>query len=104
MEVRGHLEEVKGHLGESQVRETRTLEDVARLEGQLSEKTSLVGHLENELRQLRKAVDEAKTREQKLTREVQQVHVRVYAQHSHAIKFCYVFFLMLTQYLLCMFV
>ena len=94
MEVRGHLEEVKGHLGESQVRETRTLEDVARLEGQLSEKTSLVGHLENELRQLRKAVDEAKTREQKLTHEVQQVcvHVHVYAQHSHVIKFCYVFF------------
>ena len=67
------MEEVKGHLVESQAREMRTLEDMAKLEGQLSEKTSLVGRLEAELQQLRKTVDQAKTREQMLTREVQQV-------------------------------
>lgn len=72
-EVRDQLKEVKGHLDESQARETRTLEDMAKLEGQLSEKTSLVGCLEAELQQLRKAVDQARAREQKLTREIQQV-------------------------------
>ena len=77
LEVRGQLDEVRGHLNESHVRETRTLKDMAKLEGQLSEKTSLVGHLEAELGELRKTVDQAKTREQKLTREVQQVHVHV---------------------------
>lgn len=68
------MEEVKVHLGESQARETRTLEKMAKLEGQLSEKTSLVGGLEAELQQLMKTVDQAKIREQKLTREIQQVH------------------------------
>ena len=72
-EVRDQLEEVKGHLDESQARETRTLEHMAKLEGQLSEKTSLVGRLEAELQQLRKAADQARAREQKLTREIQQV-------------------------------
>ena len=52
----------------------RTLEEMAKLEGQLSEKTSLVGRLEAELQQLRKTVDQAKSREQKLTHEVQQVY------------------------------
>ena len=47
---------------------------MAKLECQLSEKTSLVCRLEAELQQLRKTVDQAKTRDQMLTREVQQVH------------------------------
>ena len=67
------MEEVRGHLGESQARETKTLEEVAKLERELSERTSLVGHLEADLLQLRKTVDQAKTREQKLAHEVQQV-------------------------------
>jgi CII-binding regulator of phage lambda lysogenization HflD len=46
---------------------------MAKLEGQLSEKTSLVGRLEAELQQLRRTVDQARTREHKLTRELQQV-------------------------------
>ena len=56
------------------MRETRTLEEMAKLEGELSGKTLLVGRLEAELQQLRKTVDQAKTREHKLAREVQQVH------------------------------
>ena len=43
------------------------------MEGEVAEKTSLVGRLEAELRQLRKTVDQAKAREQKLTRELQEV-------------------------------
>ena len=66
-------------MDESQARETRTLEDMTKLEGQLSEKTSLVGHLEAELRQLRKAVDQARTKEQKLTREIQQVIIIIFS-------------------------
>ena len=66
-------------MDESHARETRTLEDMTKLEGQLSEKTSLVGHLEAELRQLRKAVDQARTKEQKLTREIQQVIIMIFS-------------------------
>ena len=67
------MEEVRGHLGESQARETKTLEEVAKLERELSEKASLVGQIEADLQQLRKTADQAKTREQKLSREIQQV-------------------------------
>ena len=73
--MRGHLEEVKGHLGESQARETMTREEMAKLEEELSEKTSLVGHLNTELQQLKKTVGQAKIREQKLARELEQVCV-----------------------------
>ena len=52
---------------------------MAKLEGQLSEKTSLVGHLKAELQQLRKAVDQARTKEQKLTREIQQVIIIIFS-------------------------
>lgn len=88
-EVTHQLEEVRVHLSESQVRETRTLEDMAKMEGELSEKTllvgkleeqllekaSLVGRLQTEFQQLRKSLDQARTREQKLARQVQQVGV-----------------------------
>ena len=53
---------------------------MAKLEGQLLEKTSLVGHLEAELQQLRKAVDQARTKEQKLTREIQQVIIIIFSE------------------------
>ena len=86
-EVTNELEEVRVHLSESQARETSTLEDMAKMEGNLSEKTSLVGQLEEQLsekaslvgrlqtefQQLRKSLDQARTREQKLARQIQQV-------------------------------
>ena len=86
-EVTHQLEEVRVQLNESQVRETNTLEDMAKMEGELSEKTSLVGQLEEQLlekaslvgrlqtefQQLRKSLDQARTKEQKLARQVQQV-------------------------------
>ena len=49
------------------------LEDMAKMEGELSEKTSLVKRLESELKQLRKRSDEARSREQKLAHELQEV-------------------------------
>ena len=55
---------------------------MAKLEGQLSEKTSLVGRLEAELQQLRKTVDQAKSREQKLNHEVQQVYYVLVAKYE----------------------
>lgn len=45
------------------------------MEGEISEKASLVEQLESELQQLRKAMDQTKNREQKLAREVQEVYI-----------------------------
>ena len=73
MDVGQQLEEVKGHLSESQARETSTLEDMTKMEGELTEKTSLVARLESEVKQLRKTVDQGRAREQKLARELQEV-------------------------------
>ena len=66
---------------------------MAKMEGELSEKTSLVERLESELKQLRKRSDEARTREQKLAHELQEVsaceikvYIRLNALTLHGIR------------------
>lgn len=67
------MDKLKVRLEESQSRESEAKEKVHHLERELSEKTASVHHLESELRQQRRALEQARSREQRLAHEVREV-------------------------------
>ena len=78
------LDKLKLQLSDSQAREEASREEhtrlsgvVARLEGEVGERASQVGRLESECQQRRRALELAKTREQKLSQQIQEVWKRV---------------------------